>query len=78
MERIVSKMIKTSKEKVNRNSSLSGWEAAIEHAKEELNSAKFRVTQLKAAIRMLNEHRDLGDSWPSWAETNDSHNKDLS
>lgn len=68
-------MINKRKPKVNQDVSTNdpspvGWDAVIQYAKEELSAAKFRVAQLKAALKMLNESKDLGDPWPSWAEKN--------
>jgi hypothetical protein len=65
-------MINKSNKKVNHDSEMfgssTGWDAAIQYAKQELSNAKFRVVQLKAALKMLNENKDLGEPWPSWAE----------
>ena len=68
-------MIKQSKQKVNHNaklpdSSLPGWDGAIEYAKAELGNAKLRVAQLKAAVKMLKENKLSGLPWPEWAEKN--------
>jgi hypothetical protein len=72
MERIVSKMINNSKQQINQSvsifdSSLNGWDEAIRYAKVELSNAKFRVAQLKAAMRMLTEHKLSGTPWPVMA-----------
>jgi len=62
-------MIKISKDKVNQpvnifDPSLKGWDEAIRYAKEELSKAKFRVAQLKAALRMLADQKLTGTPWP--------------
>lgn len=62
-------MIKSSNRKVNQSvnifdSSLNGWDEAIRYAKEELSNAKFRVAQLKAAMRMLADQKLSGTPWP--------------
>jgi hypothetical protein len=42
----------------------TGWDAAISCARQELDRAKFRVTQLKAALRILAEQKQDGVPWP--------------
>jgi hypothetical protein len=83
LERMVSKMIKSSKTKVNQSvdifdSSLNGWDEAIRYAKEELSKAKFRVAQLKAAMRMLADQKLSGTPWPGMTGKNTSKGNKLS
>jgi len=42
----------------------SGWDEAIKYARQELDQARFRVSQIKVAIRVFEEQKTAGAAWP--------------
>ena len=64
-------MIKKSKHKVYQEclSGSTGWDAAIALAKDQLSLAKFRVSQLKVAIKVLTEQKTAGVKWQDYSST---------
>jgi hypothetical protein len=55
---------KVNQNRNNLDPSLGGWDQAISYAKSELDKVKFRVTQIKVAIRIMEEKKVSGELWP--------------